>query len=169
MREIQLTQGQVAIVDDDDYERVNAFKWTAQKIKQKERVVFYAKRTVWSNWSEGSQETILLHRFIMNAEKGTFIDHKNGNSLDCRKNNLRTASRSENNANRRVRRMKPVQYKGVDAVREKFKAQISVNGKTQSLGLFSTQEAAAIAYDQKARELFGEFASLNFPEERIDI
>jgi hypothetical protein len=112
---------------------------------------------------------VLLHRFILGAAPGTMIDHKNGNGLDCTRENLRLATRSQNqhNAGRRMYAgARSSRFKGVHwhRVTGKWVAQIMAARKYHYLGLFIDEEQAARAYDAAARELHGEFAQLNFPE-----
>lgn len=156
MRQIQLTQGQFAMVDDADYERVCAFKWHAHR-KNKGRG-FYAQ-TGYS--AGGRQRSLLLHRFIMQAGRGEQVDHKNGNGLDCRRENLRFCTHSQNVHNTPAKKG----YKGVVWVRKSllWAASIMVEGHRFYLGNFSSEEDAARAYDAAAVELCGEFARLNFP------
>jgi hypothetical protein len=156
---IALSQDKFAIVDAEDYEWLSKYKWCASR---KERV-FYARRN--ERWT---RRQIIMHRFILNAPKGLFVDHINHNGLDNRRSNLRLCTRAENNRNRRPN-IQPNQwskYKGVsfDKKREVFRAFIYRNKKQYYLGSFKNDTDAAKAYDKKARELFGEFAYLNFPE-----
>ena len=113
-----------------------------------------------------------MHRLITNAPKGLMVDHINHNGLDNRRKNLRLCTVSQNNRNRRpiTRPNKGSKYKGVtfDKKRNLFKAEIQHNKKKYFLGRFKSQIKAAQAYDKKARELFGEFAYLNFPAEVCD-
>lgn len=101
-----------------------------------------------------------LHRIIwlhMMGEFPKFVDHKNGDRLDNSWKNLRAATRSQNNANNK--RLRPHKYKGVTFQKGKWKAQCRGH-----LGMFPSIEEAALAYDKKASEVFGEFAVLNFPK-----
>jgi hypothetical protein len=166
MKHIPLTQGQFAIVDDEDFERTNQFKWSAMKITRKSGTVFYAKRVVWDDWKDKKQHIVLLHRFILEAPVGFDVDHKNNEPLDCRKENLRLATRQQNNQNRLPRedKYKGVHFQPTGPRRRRFTATIGTEGKTTYLGCFHTATEAARAYDAKAKELFGEFAKLNFPE-----
>ncbi len=106
-----------------------------------------------------------MHRVIMQARPGKFIDHINHNGLDNRIANLRHASRTENNWNARKRKGKySSKYKGVCwfKVKKKWQARIQVNGKGIFLGIFTNEMDAARAYDKAARKYYGEFAYLNF-------
>lgn len=112
-----------------------------------------------------------LHRYLMPAPKGYITEHKNGNTLDNRKENLRIATPSDNRANSKKQTHRPMtsKYKGVcrkwDKRRQNWtnwKAYIAYKKQRIHLGSFKTEEEAARAYDAKAKELFGEFARLNF-------
>lgn len=100
-----------------------------------------------------------MHRIITNAPLGTCVDHKNGNTLDNRRENLRLATTSQNSINQKLRRDNTSGVKGVywDKKNKKFKAQISLHGKAKSLGRFSTKEEAAYAYAVASEHLHGEF------------
>ena len=160
-KEIPLTQGKFAIVDDDDYERVMQFKWFAQRT---ERGTWYAGRHL---GSRTNRTRIMLHRFLMSARSGQNVDHVNLDGLDCRRSNMRFASRSQNAANRRRLSSNTSGYKGVTycAQSHKWRADITFENRQRNLGRFSTPEEAAAAYDDTARELFGAFARLNFPND----
>ena len=151
---IPLTQGQFAIVDPEDYDKLSQFKWTAAKSPN----TFYAVRSV-----RGRQ--IRMHRLITNAPKGLVVDHINHNGLDNRKQNLRLCTRSENARNQRPQANCSSKYKGVcwHKNQKKWLARVHSNGVTYHLGSFKSQIAAAKAYDKKAKQLFGEYAHLNFP------
>lgn len=159
-KEIRLTRGKVAVVDAEDYERVSAFKWH----------VAPGRNGKWYASSKVRQRKILLHRFILGFPSDREVDHRNGNSLDCRKANLRPATRCQNNQNHPLRRTSTTGFKGVvfqpKASRiNPWRARIEKERQRLSIGYYPTAEAAARAYDAKARALFGEFAWLNFPSE----
>lgn len=115
-----------------------------------------------SSTCRGPYKKIYLHREVMQTPKGFDTDHINGNKLDNRRENLRISSRSENNMNQKKTRGVS-KYKGVcwHKQRSKWKAEIKLNGIKKHLGLFTSEEAAAEAYDQAAKELFGNFAKTN--------
>jgi hypothetical protein len=148
----------VALVDEEDFERVNQYKWYANKVG----LNWYAVRVAEDNSS------ILLHRFILGLESGdSEVDHINGDGLDCRKANLRLCTHSQNMANReKPKTVRPTsQYKGVyyKVSERKWVAQIMINYKHKYLGSFKNEEDAARAYDTAAVEAWGEFARINFP------
>lgn len=147
MKIIELTQGKQTIVDDEDYESVSQWSWHYNG--------GYAVRCP----VKGHKRTF-LHRFIMNTPDGKETDHINGDKLDNRKENLRICNVSQNAANRKVQNNNSG-YKGVHYRRNKWEAHIKINGKLIDLGRHPTPEDAALAYNKKATEIFGEFAKLN--------
>lgn len=151
MKTIQLSKGLFAIVDDEDFERISRFKWSATKSDGK----WYARRN-------HSGSTVYLHRFILGITTRQYIDHINGNSLDNRRANLRIATNSQNGANTKKRTTNTSGYKGVKKAGRKWRATITCNYREVHIGVYETPEDAARAYDSKARELFGNFAGLNF-------
>jgi len=104
-----------------------------------------------------------IHRFIIDCPDGHVVDHINGNTLDNRKSNLRICKQTENTYNGRKRVVGTSKYKGVhfDKGTKKWRARITPGGKSIHLGLYETQEEAAIAYDNAAIKYYGEFACLN--------
>jgi len=147
----------VALVDDEDYERVvSAGKWFVQR----DRNTFYAKRAY--RRQDGKQSAIRLHTFLTGWP---LVDHRNGNGLDNRRANLREATHAQNAQNRRMRSDNRSGFRGVSWVRrdKKWRAAITANGELSHLGDYVDPEAAARAYDTAAIELHGEFARLNFP------
>lgn len=153
MKEIQLTQGRVALVDDDLYDELNKFKWCADK----EGKTFYAIRAI---KIDGKKTTQRMHCVIMNA-KG--VDHRDGNGCNNTRENLRVCTQSENLMNTRKRENTSSIYKGVyfHKLAGKWQARIAISGKRIELGLFELEADAARAYNARAIELFGEFCSLN--------
>ena len=161
MKTIPLTQGKVAIVDDRDYRWLSQYKWHAQK-SGKRPGLYYAVRNATIN---KRRKTIQMHREIMNPPDGFEIDHRNNNALDNRRLNMRTCTRAQNMANSRAQKGKSSAFKGVSFHKEyrKWRGRITHLGKDLHLGFFRSQVRAAKAYDDRAKELFGEFARLNFP------
>ncbi len=157
MKTIPLTQGKCAIVDDEDYEQLNQWKWIACK----SRNTFYAAKSAKIN---GYWSTKKMHHFILpSIPKGSMVDHKNRNGLDNRKNNLRICSIAQNTRNRKTPPHSS-KYKGVcwEGRRKAWRAYITIKGKFIHIGYFNKEERAAIAYDKAAKTLFGEFAYTNF-------
>jgi hypothetical protein len=155
MKMIQLTQNKTTIVDDDDYERYGHLKWHFSHGRAVRRNGWKVKTNQW------------LHREIMGNPQGLLVDHINGNPLDNRKENLRLCVQSQNmgNARKTTKKTSSV-YKGVHRESSKgfknpWSAYVNKDGKRSSLGHFATEEEAALAYNTKAEELFGEFANLN--------
>lgn len=103
----------------------------------------------------------MLHRAIMKAKKGEQVDHINGNTLDNRKENLRICTHAENIRNRNQRKNSNTKYKGVFKSGKKWGASIGYENERYYLGVFKTQEEAAIAYNKAALKYHGEFALLN--------
>ena len=148
MKEIKLTKGKVALVDDEDFEYLNQWKWQCSK--------GYATRHVRKN---NKHTYPRMHRILLNVPDGMLTDHINHNKLDNRKCNLRICSNSQNIANSRRRKDNNSGYKGVYFDRKKWRASIRCNGVLIHLGMFDDKESAFRSYVNKARELFGEFAN----------
>jgi HNH endonuclease/AP2 domain len=149
MKEVPLTRGKVALVDDEDFERVAAYKWCYM-------TVGYAARSV----VEGKKRRLVyLHRFILRPEKGAHIDHIDGNKLNNQRNNLRTCTHQQNMRNRTNHRNNTSGHKGVafDKSTGIWKAYINIDGKTVHLGRFPTAELAAEYRNGVAEKVFGEF------------
>jgi hypothetical protein len=157
-REIPLTQGYVAIVDADDYEHVMAAgNWYASVDERRT----YARRNM--RRDDGRRTTMRLHTFLTGLH---LVDHINGDGLDNRRSNLRSATNAENSKNQRIPVNNTSGFKGVAWHKRdmRWQAYIRLDDGRRHLGTFTTAEDAAYAYDAAARELFGEFAWLNFPE-----
>lgn len=151
MKEIQLTKGYVALVDDEDIERVNQFKWCVRIGKN----TAYAQRYV--RTPEGKRTSQLLHRFLLGVTDLQFdVDHKDHNGLNCQRNNIRVCTRSQNNANRRrIKSSRNVQ--GVRWRKGKWETQIIVNRRAIYLGRFASEAEAAQVYNLAASKFFKEF------------
>jgi hypothetical protein len=164
-KEIKLTKGYVAIVDDEDYERLNKYKWRAETTGRFIKNV-YAVRTDY----RGGKHTRRLHMYIVVSTED--IDHRNNNTLDNRRSNLRATTRIGNNTNQRKTGKKTTsKYKGVSfcTTRGLWASGIRSNNKSKTLGYFSQEIDAAKAYNAAALKYFGEFARLNVIEEEIKI
>ena len=159
MKKIKLTQGKYALVDDEDFERLNHYKWFAQRSGN----TFYAVRNITTG--KGKQKTISMHRVILSLGFGDpqKVDHKNHYGLDNRRDNLRICTHRQNMQNMNPHKNGSSAYKGVWWSKEKQKwlAAIRVNGKLKHLGIFVSEREAAKAYDKAAVELFGNYAQVN--------
>lgn len=156
-RLIRLTKGEWAIVDNEDFEKVNQYHWhVAENSTNK-----YALRSVLLNGKYYQQP---MHCFILNID--SIIDHKNRNGLHNYKSNLRAASYAQNTFNKQKCKNKSSVYKGViwRKRHKQFTSQITFNGSQMHLGYFRNEIDAALMYDARAKEFFGEFACLNFPK-----
>jgi hypothetical protein len=141
---IPLSKGAVALVDEADSHLVSHMAW-------------HLGSTGYALHSVSAVQKVAMHTLIMGS---TGVDHINRNKLDNRRNNLRIATRTQNEANK-PGRAGSSKFKGVHAKSGKWAAQIGHGGKKIHIGLFPTEITAAYAYNKKASELFGEFAYLN--------
>ena len=157
MKEIPLTQGKVALVDDADYAWLSQWKWYGVNVGQN----LYAVGRM------GKRTLTYMHTAIMGKRAGFQIDHINRDGLDNRRENLRFATQSQNARNQAARRTNPTGLKGVTEVTRggRWMARIGTGTTQLFLGTFETPDAAARAYDEAARKYHGDFARLNFPQE----
>ena len=159
MKKIPLSQGKFALVDDADYEWLNKWKWYYAQ--------GYAVRH--STNPKENRKLVFMHNIIVPHPKGLITDHVDRNKLNNSKANLRLATKADNARNRKKRKDNTTGFIGVVAYKrvkngKKWHAQIeSIDGDCYSLGYWKTAKDAALAYDKKAKELFGKFAELNFP------
>ncbi len=162
---IPLTRGKAATIDSDDYLRVAGYQWRANKARGGH--IYYAMANLPRR--EGRRSCVLLHRIVANAPDEVEIDHIDGDGLNCRRNNLRRATRQQNACNRRRRRNFASRFKGVlrAETRNRWIAKIRANNRAYYLGTFDSQEEAARAYSDAAIELHGEFAQSSSPPEGI--
>lgn len=163
MKEILLSKDMVALVDDDDYGWLDKNTWFA--VVATHGNVYAARHTPTGR--------LKMHTAILEPPLGLIVDHKDGNGLNNQRDNLRLATNAQNSRNRLGRRDGSSVYKGVNRDYRRTKlswaARINLNYKSLYLGTFNTEIAAALAYDAKARELFGEFARTNFSLEATAI
>jgi len=153
MKQISLTQGKYALVDDKDFGYLNQWKWFASF----DGCNWYACR-------KGG--VIKMHRVILGLQKGDKqkVDHINHNGLDNCRCNLRICTQAQNCQNRKPYKNSSSKYKGVSwySITKKWRARIKLKRKEIHLGYFDSETLAAKTYDEKAKILFGDFAKLNF-------
>lgn len=163
-REIPLTQGKVALVDAEDFDFLNQWKWCVAKVGK--GGYLYAVRASPKSENGVKKTTVRMHRVIMNAAPDILVDHKKHNTLDNRKLNLRACNSQQNNSNTTPRNGCSSKYKGVsfDKERKLWIAYIQIKSKRKQLGRFSDEKQAAICYNDNAKIHYGEFANLNVIE-----
>jgi hypothetical protein len=162
LREIPLSKGYVTLVDDEDYAWLQAHKWTAVVTGGGARVYAY-RRESWDQPRRRWTRTVYMHRQIlaMANDNPMDVDHIDNNTLNNQRSNLRIVTRSQNLARKRWKRG-VTGYRGVTPeTGGGFRAQCC----GYYIGHFTTSEAAAYAFDAYVLNRFGEFASLNFPQE----
>ena len=147
---IPLTQNQWAIVDAVDYDRLVYHKWYAAWSNQTQS--FYARTRI-------GNRIVPMHEVVKQTIQGAPVDHWNGNTLDNRRNNLRTATSRQNAANRKKHKNNTTGFKGV--VRDRFRFRVQIGTPRRHLGMFNTPEEAARAYNIAAVDMYGEFARIN--------
>lgn len=161
-REIPLSQGMVALVDAADADFLNQWKWcaTGGDGNGAKEVKFYAYRVETIN---GKQKGFMMHRVLMNAPAEKYVDHKDGNSLNNTRENLRLCTNQQNSLNSGAHKRDNAtsQFKGVCWDRKLRKWRVGFRGKY--VGIFNLEIEAAKAYDEKAFAFDPEFARLNFP------
>lgn len=149
MKELTTIQGNIILIDDDNFERFLKMRWTINE--------GYARRLP-------PIPSMYMHRLVMDNPLSQ-IDHINGNRLDNQRTNLRLVTQQQNNANAKKWSIRKTssRYKGVswNEVKQKWEVKICFNYKTIHLGRHTDENTAALVYNQKATELFGEFACLN--------
>ncbi len=158
MKEIQLTQGKVALVDDEDFEYLNQFKWQAKKTHSNN---YYAGR--WLRLSKGIRIFITMQNEIIKPCKNFIVDHVNNIGIDNRKINLRVCNNLENMRNKNIYKNNSSGFKGVswDKKRKKYYSYIRHNNLMYNLGHYIDPKDAARAYNEAAIKYHGEFANLN--------
>ena len=163
MKKIKLTQAKYALVDDADYEWLNQWKWQCVKTTSTMYAAFVKK---YKRRNKRTSRMIFMHRIILDIDgKSGRIksDHRDGDGLNNRRNNLRIATNSQNQQNKRCFAKGGVKgvYRRADLKLRPFQAKILVKNKRLHLGYFATAQQAGNAYDRAALRYFGEFARLN--------
>jgi len=155
---ITTTNGYQIQVDDDDIALVLQYRWYAYILTRG----CYAARQVWHP-EERKNRLVYMHREIMDAQPGQYVDHINHNGFDNRRCNLRICTNVENLRNSPGHRDRASQYKGVsmDRKRGKYVAMINNGQRAINLGYFDSERDAALAYNDAARKHFGDFAYIN--------
>ena len=168
MREIELTRGYIAIVDDDDYDMLMKHKWHVDVVTNAGCKMDYPKAKTTVAWKPGRNRSVYMHRMIMGSPDGKFVDHEDGDTLNNQRKNLRVASRRQNRLNSSGDRSylggpTSSPFKGVsEKYPGKYQATITSRGKQHYLGLFESEVEAACRYDMAALYYHGEYARLNF-------
>lgn len=154
----------IFFIDEEDYEKVSKKKWRLKKSSSKNTEKFYV---ISQTNGVFPPKTIRLHRYILNCPEDKIVDHKDGDTLNCKKENLRICTPEGNNRNRqKIKGVHTSNYKGVSFVKSRGNrlAQIKIGNKRKNLGRYNSEIEAARIYDRAAFENFGEFAVLNFKE-----
>ena len=164
--EVTLSRGFQALIDDEDYNLIKVFKWHV--IPQ--RNTFYAASRENNN---GKRRLVYMHRLILRLPHFVpMIDHKDMNGLNNCKDNLRICTRNQNHQNTpKARGIYTSVFKGVSWIKhiKKWRACIAIDRKGYHIGVYRNEIDAALAYDNRAKELFGEFARLNFPKQEVNV
>lgn len=152
---VPLTRGKFALIDSADAEEVGRYNWMALKGSHGWYAVRFVER-------RGRRSCIYMHRQLMRAMPGIEVDHRDLDSLDNRRSNMRLATRGQNGSNRSVQRNNTSGFKGVcwDKAKQKWSSHIKVDGRQRFLGYFATPEEAHAAYAAAATKSFGEFARM---------
>jgi hypothetical protein len=146
-------KGYEVLIDDDLAPMILARQW---HISDRKRGIYFATSI---KHPDGKSRDIKLHRFIMSAPPDSLVDHRDGNWLDCRRQNLRVCTNAENSRNTPRKKSNTTGYRGVSYAPQsgKYRAGIKINGKQKHLGYFETAETAYMVYQEEAKKQFGEF------------
>ena len=152
MKEIPLSKGKVALVDDEDYEWLSQWKWSCFSDS-------HANYAVRNDYSSEKIKHLRMHRVITDAPKGMDVAHLDGDGLNNQRSNLRVCTHAQNIQNAKMRSHNKSGYRGVSwyKTRNKWRACIAVNKKFIHLGFFDDKEEAARVYQEAAVKYHGEF------------
>jgi len=152
LKKIKLSNGEFTLVDDKDFNYLNQFRWYLNGTSK--YAIRYGK-------IDNKPRVIFMHKEVMSISKGTEVDHINRRTLDNQKNNLRLCTRLQNQGNSEKYRTNKSGYKGVSWHKKSGKWQAYIGDERKYLGIYKIKEEAALAYNNAARERYGEFAYLN--------
>lgn len=155
MAKVPLTNGSFAEVDDDDIDVVSGHRWHAVNPP--------TSSTTYALARQGTR-SILMHALILHVPDGYTVDHRDRNGLNNRRDNLRPATRSQQNQNKTITRNNTSGFRGVHRHYGKWRARIMIDGQNVHLGVRADAVSAARLYDSAARTHYGEYARLNFPD-----
>lgn len=152
MKKIELTQGKYALVDDEDFHYLSRFEWCLMKDRRSENET--AATSIYG-------KSIYMHELILPVKKQFYLKHKNNDNLDNRKENLEMISSNHRRHLGLKKQLGASQYRGVQISGKRWRAMIAKDKKDYFLGSFDDERAAALAYNAKARELYGDYAFQN--------
>lgn len=164
MKEIILTQGKKAIVDDEDFEFLNQYDWCVAMAREKRWGYKAVKGFTYSKNGKKQTQMIQMHRIIMLSPPDIFdVDHIDGNSLNNQKSNLRICTHAENMMNIRRRVSSSSRFRGVTFNKQdkRWRARFFLGGKSLLDKKFNKEEEAALIYNEFCKKYHGEFARLN--------
>lgn len=160
--QIELTKNKIATISADDYDKVKDFKWLYNQTSANTgyAATFYTDE-------DGSKKILYMHKLLLVAEEGYIVDHKDGDTLNNTRDNLRQVTVQQNQFNRRKHSNNTSGFKGVCFHKRagKWQATITKDGKKTFLGYYTTPEQASIAYQAAATALFGEYNRKNANED----
>lgn len=156
VKEIPLTQDMVAFVDDEDFEGLNQYKWHAKYANG----IFYAARSM--KKENGKSTTVYMHHELIGKKKGLIVDHADGDGLNNQRHNICHVTSRQNAQNKHTQRSSELPGVSWNKRAKKWHAQIVVNGKAKSLGYFTDEYDAYLAYRKAAKKIMGEDAAILF-------
>lgn len=164
-----IVDGCTVLIDAEDYEKVKGYRWHLLRKKAEAENLWYFSTTTFLPYLN-KRASVFLHRMIMDCKNGDgfIVDHKNHNTLDCRKENLRICTAFDNMRSVRKNKRNTSGYKGIcqNPVTKRWLARLQIKDNKISMGTYDTPEEAAKAYDRGALFHYGEFALTNFPREQ---